>query len=173
MTGREATPIPAHLGSEFLLWLWWSSESSQGRFDLPAPVGTVEAWVDDRLAFRLPADVKVTAVLTGENPAAAPEARAALAGGKVLQDLRLRLKRDEREYAFTLRGPALDVAGLKLPQVLSDRPEEAVADRMFLVEELHLVLRGLFARFAAARAGAGWRTETLPALQAWLATEPR
>jgi len=163
----EATPIPAHLGSEFLLWLWYTSEHQQARFELPKPVGVVDVWVDDRLAFRQPADQKVTAVLTGENPAAAPEARAALAGGKVIQDLRLGLKRDDREFSVTLRGAGLDVAGLKLPAVLSDNPAEAVNERMFLVEELQLVLGGLFRSFAEARAGAGWPA-TVRDIQAWL-----
>ena len=76
---NEATPIPAHLGPEFLLWLWWRSERDEGRFDLDKPVGRVSVWVDERLAFRRPSDQKVTAVLTGENPSTTPEARAALA----------------------------------------------------------------------------------------------
>lgn len=174
MTAREATPIPAHLGSEFLLWLWWTSENADGQvIDVPAPVGRVTVWVDDRLAFRQPSDLKVTAVVTGENPALAPEARAALSGGKVLQDLRLGLKRDDREYAVTLRGAALDVAGLKLPQALADRTDEAVADRMFLVEELQLVLAGLFTEFARARASDAWNRTTMPALRAWLTARPR
>jgi hypothetical protein len=164
----EATPIPAHLGSEFLLWLWFTSERQQARFDLPKPVGGVDVWVDDRLAFRLPADQKVTAVLTGENPAAAPEARAALSGGKVLQDLRVGVKRDDREFSVTLRGAALDVAALKLPAVLSENPAEAVSERMFLVEELQLVLVGLFRSFAEARASDAW-PGTVRAIQQWLA----
>jgi hypothetical protein len=68
-------------------------------------VGAIHLWVDDRLAFRRPEDTKVTAVMTGENPAASLEARAALAGGKVLQEIRVGLRRDDREFFFTLKGP--------------------------------------------------------------------
>lgn len=164
----EATPIPAHLGSELLLWLWWTSERLEGRFDLPAPAGTVDLWVDDRLAFRPPGDTKVTAVLTGENPAHTLEARAALAGGKVVQDLRIGLRRDDREFSVTLRGAGLDLVGLKLPQVLSESPDEAVVDRMFLYEEVVLVVAGIVERFAEARAAASWSRETVPAIRAWL-----
>lgn len=163
----EATPIPAHLGSEFLLWLWWASEARQNQFDLERPVGRVELWVDDRLAFRQPADAKVSAVLTGENPASAPEARAALSGGKVLQDLRLGLRRDDREFSVTLRGPTLDLSGLKLDQALRESTDEAILDRMTLVEELSLVLRALFAEFASVRAGSGW-PEQVHTIRAWL-----
>ena len=95
MSGNEATPIPPHLAGELYLWLWWASEAWQGRFELDQPVGVVHIWVDDRLAFRRPDDTKISAVMTGENPASSLEARAALAGGKVLQDLKIGIRRDD------------------------------------------------------------------------------
>jgi hypothetical protein len=122
----EATPVPAHLGGEFYLWLWFVSERDSAEFELDKPIGAVQVWVDDRLAFRRPEDTKATAVMTGENPAASLEARAALAGGKVLQELRLGVRRDDREFTATLKGPGVMIGQLKVPQVLSDAPEEAV-----------------------------------------------
>jgi hypothetical protein len=168
MTGREATPIPPHLAGEFYLWLWWASEQQEGKFELPNPVGTVHVWVEDRLAFRRPSDNKATSVMTGENPAASLESRAALAGGKVLQEVRLGIRRDDREFHVTLKGPGVVIGQLKVPQVMSDTPEEAVVDRMFLVEELTLVLDGLLRDFAALRSGTAWGRKVLPAMRAWL-----
>lgn len=168
MSSQEATPIPAHLGGEFYLWLWWASEQQGGRFDLANPVGTTHVWVDDRLAFRRPDDTKVTAVMTGENPSTSLEARAALAGGKVIQDLRLGVRRDDREFFVTLRGPGVFIGGLKLPQVLSEAGDEAVFDRMFLFEEFTLILEGLLRSFAGIRASSAWKTEVMPAMSAWL-----
>lgn len=173
MSTGEVTPVPPHLAGEFYLWLWWASEQRQARFDLPAPVGTVHVWVDDRLAFRRPDETKVTAVLTGENPAASLEARAALAGGKVLQELRIGLRRDDREFVATLKGPGVFLGGLKVPGVLSEAAEEAVIDRMFLVEEVMLVVDGLLREFSAARASARWGIEVLPALRSWLLGDER
>ncbi|MFT7519749.1 MAG: hypothetical protein ACI9MC_001893, partial [Kiritimatiellia bacterium] len=72
---HEALPILPHLASEFYLWLWWSSEMNSGGFDLPDPVGHIDLWIDDRLAFRVPGDKKVTAVLTGDSPAETLEAK--------------------------------------------------------------------------------------------------
>lgn len=167
----DATPIPAHLAGELYLWLWFTSEQQQGSFDLPDPIGRVTLWVDARLAFRRPEDNKPTSVMTGENPAASLEARAALAGGKVLQELRVGLRRDDREFFATLKGPGIHVAQLKVPQVMSDTSEEAVVDRMFLVEEFHLVLEGLITAFAAKRGDAAWGREVLPAMRHWLTGE--
>lgn len=164
----EVTPIPAHMASEFYVWLWWCSEQRGGHFDLGGDVGPVVVWVDDRLAFRSPGDTKVTAVLTGENPSATLEARAALAGGKVLQDLRVGARRDEREFFATLKGPAVHVSALKLPQVLSENSEEQVYDRMFLYEEFGVILTGLLQQFADVRSSDAWGKETLPAIRQWL-----
>lgn len=168
MSSNEATPIPPHLAGEMYLWLWWASEQQQGRFELDAPVGAVHIWVDDRLAFRRPDDSKVSAVMTGENPAASLEARAALAGGKVLQDIKIGIRRDDREFSVVLRGPGMYLGGLKVPQVLSEAAEEAVVDRMFLIEEVQFILDGLLRTFAAVRSSSRWRDEVLPAVRAWL-----
>lgn len=164
----EATPVPAHLGGEFYLWLWFVSERDSAEFELDKPIGAVQVWVDDRLAFRRPEDTKATAVMTGENPAASLEARAALAGGKVLQELRVGVRRDDREFTATLKGPGVMIGQLKVPQVLSDAAEEAVVDRMFLVQEFQLILEALLRKFAAERASKAWGREVLPAMRRWL-----
>ncbi len=165
----EATPIPPHMAAEFYVWFWWYSENNEGRFNLGDNLGVVYAWVDQRLSFRRPGDQKVSTVLTGENPAASLEARAALAGGKVLQDVRIGMRRDEREFYATLRGPAVHVGALKLPQVMSEGLEEQVYDRMFLYEEFHLVLGAILQQFADMRASSEWKSKVLPELRGWLA----
>jgi hypothetical protein len=171
MSETEATPIPAHICGEFYLWLWWASEHQASRFDLADPVGTVHVWVDERLAFRLPDDTKVTAIMTGENPANSLEARAALAGGKVIQEVRIGIRRDDREFFATLKGPSLHVGALKLPQVLSEADDEAVYDRMFLYEEFALILKGLLRRFSDVRTASSWSSEVVPAVRTWLVGE--
>ncbi len=162
----EGLPILPHVASEFYLWLWWSTEERETVFELGGKVGRIEMWVDDRLAFRNPHDTKVTAVMTGENPADTLEARAALAGGKVVNDLRLHLRRDDREFTFTLKGAAMDVAQAKLPQVVQGG-EEAIYDRTFLYEELAFVLTALVREFASVRVSPRWESEVLPALRSW------
>lgn len=171
MSQTDGLPIPPHLAGEFYAWLWWRSERDGAIFDLPDPVGRVDLWVDARLAFRNPDDSRVSAVMTGENPAATLEARAALAGGKVLQELRFGMRRDDREYFATLKGPAMHLQGLKLPQVVTEGGEEVLYERMHLYEELCLVLSALFRTFSEERVRPEWERETLPALRGWIAGE--
>ncbi|MGC6493325.1 MAG: hypothetical protein ACON5B_10855 [Myxococcota bacterium] len=168
MSEIEPTPIPAHLASEFYAWLWWRSDEVSDVFDLGSDLGSVTLWVDSRLAFRLPGDNKATAVMTGENPNASLESRAALAGGKVLQELRVGIRRDDREFTATLRGPELHITGLKVPQVLSESEQEAVMDRMFAYDELALVVGALFSSFADARVRPAYESEVLGPMNAWL-----
>ena len=169
MDPEKGLPIPPHVASDFFAWLWWSSEANSALFKLPDPVGRVDVWVDERLSFRNPDDAKVTAVMTGENPSASLEARAALAGGKVLHELRLGLRRDDREYFVTLKGPAMHLQALKLPTAVNEGGEEVIFERMHLYEELVLVVGALFRHWATQRRADAWQTDVLPALRAWVA----
>lgn len=169
----EVTPVLPHLAPEFYTWLWWRSDQSGGAFEVGSgddgqAVGRIELWVDDRLAFRIPGDKKVSAVLTGDNPAESLEAKAALFGGKVLHELRLRIKREDREFAVTLKGPEMHLTRVSLPQQLQDSEEEAIYDRLFLYDELVFIVEGLFRDFTNARLSPTWADETAPAIRAWV-----
>jgi len=168
MADEEGLPVLPHVAGEFYAWLWWSSETQGAHFELPEPVGAVELWIDERLAFRNPDDTKVSAVMTGDNPAASLEAKAALAGGKVLQELRLGLRRDDREFLFTLKGPSMHLQSLKLPQVVDDGDEEILFERIHLYDEVVFVVQGLFASFARVRTSDTWADEVLPGLHDWV-----
>jgi hypothetical protein len=159
--------LAPHLVSEFLLWLWWTTDASGGSLDLGEGIGPVDLWVDTRLSFGLPGGDRAAVVLTGDNPSAGPEARAALQGGKVLRDLALGLRREGREFSFLLRAPRLDLSAVHLPQEVTGEGEATLYDRMFLYEELHRVLATLFLRFAAVRASPAWEAEVLRDIRTW------
>jgi hypothetical protein len=168
MSAAEPTPVPPGLASDFYLWLWYVSQRDGGRFDLGATGERVELYVDDRLAFRAPGETKVSAVLTGDNPSETIEARAAVFGGKILQELRVRLRRDEQEFAVTLKGPELHLTRIKLPQILSESESEAILDRMARYDELVFIVGEIFEGFCAVRASDAWVGEVEPALRAWV-----
>lgn len=172
---QEAKALP-HLASEFFAWLWYTSEQRRGTLDLGEGVGAVDFWVGSRISFRAVDEDKARAVVTGESPSTTLEARAALAGGKVVNDLRLVLRREEREYEVTLRGPYLDLHNVRLPAQVKtsagaaekENGDEILYERMYLYDELWFLLGALYARFAEERTGADWRTDTLPSLRAWV-----
>ena len=169
MSEDKQSGLP-HLSTEFFVWLWYASERDGGTMNLGEPVGIVDVWVDERLSFRVPDEDKARAVFTGENTSSAPEARASLAAGKVVRDLQLHLRREEREYMVTLRGPHLDLAGVKLPPHAPEGEDELLYERMYLYEDLWFIMGGLYRRFAVERTADGWRADSLSAIRHWVTT---
>jgi hypothetical protein len=130
-------------------------------------MGQIEAWVDERLTFRRPGDTKVSAVLTGDDASTTLESRAALAGGKVVDEIRLRIRRDDREYSVSLKGAAVAIQRAKLPPSGTDADESPLYDRMFHYEELEKVVGALFVAFAKVRQADSWESDTLPKMKTW------
>ena len=157
-----------HLSTEFFTWLWWASEQGGGRIDVEGE--EIVLWVDDRLAFRLPSEDASRAVLTGADTARAAEAKAALAAGKVIKEVRLRIQWADREYGVTLKGARLDVGGLVLPALPDDGDEQdRLMARMEAIEALWAVLGALYQRFARVRVDEDWHREIVPSVEQWLA----
>ncbi len=169
---EAAPPVLPHLTIEFFVWLWYASEREGGTFHLGESVGVADAWIDERLSFRSVDEDKARAVLTGEDTASSAEARAALASGKVVRDLQMHIRREEREYTVTLRGPNLDFAGLKLPPHEPSGEEELLYERMYLYEDLWAVVGALYQRFALERTSESWHNTILPAMRAWAGGAP-
>jgi|GEM_PF-641930 len=165
--GETERALLPHTVSEFLLWLWWKTEAEEGRLDL-GDAGIVDCWVDERVALRKADEDRSRTVLTGDNPSAAVEARAALAGGKVVRELSVGIRREGREYSVVLKGPELLFVGAKLPTECRGAQDEVLYERMYLYEDLHYVVAALYRAFAVERADAAWwRRVVVPALHTW------
>ena len=159
--------VMEHVACDFLAWLWYETEKTGGRMELE-PLGVVDVWIDERLAFRDNSDDRPRAVLTGENPSQTLEARAALAGGKLLKEIQLGIRREEREYSVTLKGALLDFTSVKLPPGEADQ-DNVIYDRMFFFEELHSILSCLLLRFAQLRCSDAWSDGIHDSMSEWVA----
>lgn len=160
--------LPPHIAADFYLWVWWRSEMQGGHFTLEDGTA-VEVYLDDRLALRDTGEERPTTLLTGDSPGTTPEARAAVLGGKVPKELRLLVRREDREYHVTLRGERIGISGAKLPtQVKTGEVAEILYDRMFVYEELHWLVSCLLRQYAAARVAPDWRANVVPAMREWL-----
>ena len=131
-------------------------------------VGELAIWVDERLGFRSPGETKLTTIVSGERASEALEAKAALYGGKVLQQLRLHIQRMDREFGVLLNGPDLTLTQLKLPQVAQESHEEAIYDRVFLYSEICFILKALWVDFSKVRGSTDWSLDVLPRIQDWV-----
>ena len=160
-------PASFFLGKEFLLWLWWTSETAYGSMELPG-VGPVELWIDDRLQFRTEGDKPQVSDLKGGQPSATAEARSALQAGKIVETARVGVRVGEREYSFSIKGETLELSGLKVPGTVEDGLDERIYERMFLLDEIVGILDGLFLRFVDVRLDPEFARSTLGPMREWV-----
>ena len=165
MDWMEQVSRTAFLGPEFLLWLWWQCEENDGRFETDGEA--VELAFDDLLSLESHLAEAEQSRLKGGAPAYSPEAHKALQMGKHVRSARMRLVRNEREWAFQVNTPTFRLSGIKLPALLTREEDEKFHERMYLIEELESVWHELFKQFLQIRLGAAW-PDTLATLRAWI-----
>lgn len=158
-----AGPVVASM--EFLTWFWWHSEEN-GMWRLGEL--EIDGWVDGRVALASPASLRDKAVLSGDSPSVAPEARAALSGGKATIELMFGVRSEEREFLMTLKGPHLDMFNVRFPTVMEDHDDAAIYDRMYLYEEAFRLICLLFEEFARLRVSRAWDAEIVPTMKEWI-----
>ena len=163
-------PASWFLGKEFLLWLWWKSETAYGTIEV-SPMGAVEFWIDDRIQFRTEGDHPQISDLKGGQPTATAEARSAVRAGKTVEIATVGVRIGEREYTLGLKGETLELAGLKVPGVVKDGLDERIYERMFLLDEITAILDGLFFRFTEERLDQAFRVKMLQPMRDWIASD--
>lgn len=160
----------AFLGTEFLTWLWYRSHQNDGRFEVPGLEGDLPLFVymEDRLALdNLVADGGQADAFKGGSPAESPEAHTALRLGKKASEARLRISWGDRDWICSLKGRSLDLSGIKLPAQLQKAEDDKFYERMELLEDLDVIVTGLYQDFLNTRLGSGWDAE-LKAIQEWV-----
>ena len=165
-------PASYFLGKEFLLWLWWRSETAYGAIEIEG-IGPVEFWIDDRIQFKTEGDMPQISDLKGGQPSATVEARSALQAGKIVETARIGLRVGEREYNLSIKGETMEVAGLKLPAEVQDGLDERIFERMFLLDEVVGILDALFFKFVDLRLDPEWQRMTLDPIREWVAGTAR
>ncbi len=172
--------IAPWLGGEFLLWLWWQAETTDGTFDLPdrasgEPSEPVALMLEEglTLAGEPPAEgaggCGVASLRIGA-PAASAEAAAALLTGKLPKRMRLLLARGERQWSLSLNAETLDLASVKVPPPGADatEPEDVLMERLSGFAEAREIIEGLYAGFLGRRLGPPWEGEDVPGIRRWM-----
>lgn len=166
----KALADKAFWGHEFLTWLWFSSETGGGEFDVEG-IGPATLWIEDRMVLgSLETDSKENILKDGDVSRSA-EAATALSVGKKLQQARFGLTVEDREYHFTLKGDTFDLASVKIPKVTNEEGDDVHATillRLGYLRELTDALDALFGRFAKLRTSAAWDAEVVPAVTEWI-----
>lgn len=155
------------LGPEFVLWVWWMHDQSDGRLQ----VGDewVELLIDEQIMLEGTLDAAETTRLKGGSPADSPEAHKALQMGKHVVRVRMTLSKGERQWKFMFDAAKFATSGVKIPAELrADGSDESFIERMGLLEELDATLHAIYREFLTTRLSPAWPAQH-SALKAWIA----
>ena len=177
--GYETPPIPwlsramsdkDFLGNEFLLWLWWRTETGSGEIEIPGTNGerAVAVLVDRALDMDCAWGLTGRQSLRGTSVTRLPEAAEALRIGKWPRKLGLIVADGNDQCELTFGGDSLSVNGAKLPDIDDvSTNREFVEARLEQVIDLTELLDGLYGVFLAKRATDKWPT-VLSEISQWI-----
>ncbi|MCX6127690.1 MAG: hypothetical protein NTX25_01335, partial [Proteobacteria bacterium] len=150
---NDITQAKGFLAADFLLWLWYYSESEHnpGRFFLPSDPQEylVKIWIEDRLVLESNTAKAQVHLLKGGEPSRSLEAEAALQTGKGVNELKLGLHIDPFGDFFCLMS-AKDLAPrtitLPAPAIAGESSHQrpSLAYRLKMTEILVQTLDVLF-----------------------------
>jgi hypothetical protein len=155
------------LGAEFATWLWYYSETKEGKFELKDN-RTCQIDFEKDLVLRADAGEVLNSALRGDAPSLAPEAAAALAAGKTVRRARVSFAMGNMTWQFTLNAETFDFGGLKLDTPPSLPFEEGTALRLSALQEFHDVFSELYHLFLDLRLDTdAWKAEERH-IRAWV-----
>lgn len=167
----RAETVSLALGQEFLTWLWFASETSNGLFRT-AQGEVFSLLVEQKVSVQGgEGEAKETAVCSGPM-AELREARMGLRTGKKVNKAKLRIEKDEVSWQVLLDAATFTLQGLKTPKVdmrleEGEDPDARILEKIYLLEKCMEYVDEIFARFVALRFGPDWEAETRR-VRAWM-----
>ena len=155
------------LGQEFLAWVWFSRDVTEGDIETP-DLGLVDVALESQIFLADPIAIDERVTIRGADPCSSAEADQALKMGKLPVKVALRLIRNEAEWIATLDGSTLSLRSVRLPAIEAEDEEEAFVERMARLEELDDILHELYRSFLRVRLSPAWRKKILPAMCEWV-----
>jgi hypothetical protein len=164
----------AFLGREFLTWLWFKSEQSGGRVEVPGHK-VFEVIFRDRMTLDL-SDVETPQSVTikGDH-SELREGMAALKEGKKIEEASVSIRSEENEFSLVLKATWFSFGSFRTPPVLpgedfdaDEGPEGAFLEKAYLIEEGMEIIDTLFEYFLNTRISEEWESHELPAVRNWI-----
>ncbi|MCX5863259.1 MAG: hypothetical protein WCG29_03485 [Desulfomonile sp.] len=166
----------AFLGREFLTWLWFKSDRSGGRIDIPGKK-VIEVFFLDKMTLDLSdSDSPETVTLKG-GQSELREGLAALREGKKIEEARVSIRAMENDFTMVIKGTWFCFGAFRTPPALPPEASETDEDREgSFLEKVYLIEEGLghvdtlFEYFLKLRISEQWELAELPALRKWIET---
>jgi hypothetical protein len=154
------------IGREFLTWLWFVTESQNHLLNIK-PYGEIRLFVDDKLVLVSQGGSAVENTLKGGSPAFATEAKISLQSGKLVQEARFVLQKEDKFWSWTIRADDLSFRALKLPAMQEPDPSSHLAERIRSTQLLVNIVQSLFSEFMALRTQSSFSSE-IQKMSHWL-----
>lgn len=162
------------LGSEFLTWLWYKSETNLGAFHIK-DTGDIELWFYDNIKLEKGRESEKESIICTGATSDLKEAKLGLNTGKKLKEARIKIIINDEEWFLTLDSKFLDFKQLKTPKIdkLSSQKDEHDEDahfyeKVFLIEKALSVIDNLFISFMEERVDDKWYHISIPAIKKWI-----
>ena len=155
-----------YLGRELLSWLLWSSEAGEPLVEYEERPVTV--LYTSRVVLKGVHEDVTEMTARGATAPYSAEVRHALDRGLLVHSARLCFTHGDRQYEATLDAEHLDVRSAKLPQLMTEEEDDALQERLYLVEQLSGIVDALVEAFLAVRTSKRWRQKIVPAMKEWM-----
>ena len=159
------------LGQDFLTWLWFKSERTNGWF---------KTREDEHFALNMEQrisvqggdnDGKETASVSSPR-GVLTEARTGLKHGKKVSKAQIRIEIEEESWIMTLKADDFGISGFKTPKVDTkteegDDPDSKFYEKMFLLEKCLNMLDDVYVQFVELRVDGNWAQE-IQEMRKWI-----
>lgn len=155
------------LGREFLTWLWFRSETSNGLFRMTPASGKggepFSVSMEQRVVVRGgEGDNQETASVSG-SLSPLREARLGLQTGKLVVRALVRMEKDGNAWQVTLKAEDFSIGSLRTPSIAKeeqgDDPDALFLEKMYLIESSLEMLDDVFRQFLDVRLSTAWNKE--------------
>jgi hypothetical protein len=157
------------IGREFLVWLWYRSETYGGLLETGDALRAV-ILIDGKMTLETEEKHELV-TCSGDNPLM-KEARLALLENKKITKSAIKIiVNDEDEYTFMLDSTWMNFRALKTPRVIQDfkdDPDGLFYEKIGLIEKAVQIMDDVFIHFIKLRISPQWESEELPALINWI-----
>lgn len=158
------------LGRDFLVWLWFQSDTNGGMIEL-GEGETAEIYFDGKITLQSEGDEALEKITcSGVNPRLR-EARFALSEDKKVTQSSIRLIVGDEEWSFALDSTWLNYKSFKAPKIEQDNdddPDGLFYEKISLLEKAVKAVDTVYGEFIKRRVSDEWKTRELPALRRWV-----
>jgi len=158
------------LGRDFLVWLWFKSETNGGEFDL-GELGRIELRFGRKIKLQAEGDRATETITCAGHAPHMKEARFALTVDKKVTEAEITLTIGKDLWSFVLDAKWMNFKSLKTPKVVQDKnddPDGLFYEKIFLVEKAISVVDALYFSYVKLRLSPQWGNEERPQLIRWI-----